>query len=197
MLGRCLLTAVVLAAAVYPFVAQDQKSQPSMVATERRVTLTPVVAITPADQQFESAAPEPGYIIPASTKVGDVVKRAAKRAVAPRESKKCCPDCNCKGDCKCEYPGQCLVEDKGRNVSVYVTQCYGNRCDSRQYHPPTGRTTGYVKLERRANAWTNFSYVPNPTPAQQSTATQGGCANGSCYQGSGYQQFRPLGRFRR
>jgi hypothetical protein len=100
---------------------------------------------------------------------GGPVRKALKAIVTP--GKKCCEDCICKGDCNCQFPGQCLLmwaQQNGTlsggalpNNQVVVDDYRRGGHVRRTYTPkkvemPSGKVietdeyiTGTFKLERR------------------------------------------------
>jgi hypothetical protein len=85
----------------------------------------------------------------------------------------CSIDCICGKNCKCTYPGECLVnfytKKYGPNIYVKVTQCHGTWCEDARIYKAPGKTDfeGEVHCVKTDTGWGKCKYkklVNNAVP---------------------------------
>lgn len=217
-MSRFLITAAIVCATVLTLGSLKQEpkanASPSFIVTEKLpATVKPAVLTPQVKHDIKPAVKHTTLVDLESHEVADILpvepvqaqEVVAKAAPAKAAAKKCCEDCNCRGECNCSYPGECLINSaKPKNCRVLVQNCHGGlrQCELHEYWPrdEDGKTLsadkvpGTWRLFRtdRPHHWDRTEYTVNGAFAAVRTALSavrqsapvqwftGGCANGNC-----------------
>jgi hypothetical protein len=158
-------------AALFKTEVEAQAKSPGLVVTAHREVAKPTGQVadkadSPRGQSLSDLESAIDHFVDADEKVEPVQATevaVAKAAPVKAAAKKCCEDCNCRGECNCSYPGQCLIESaKPKNCKIIVQHCHGGRyCETREYTPPSGDIAGVWKVYRgdEPHRWTRTEFT--------------------------------------
>lgn len=162
------------------------------------IVIDPAAATKPVVAPVVKPAPQPAPVVkpiakpavkpeldgetpaPLADLIIDEPERRPIAARAPAErptygERKCCPDCICDGDCRCEYAGQCLLNRAGKTW-IWIHDANGSW---RGYGSP--EFVEQFKQQQPAKA--TIRYVQGSNCANGSCST-GSCSSGSCASGN-------------